>query len=204
MHDLFSNCTSLPSIGVYHWDTSHINNMAAIFQLCGSLTLVDVSHWVTSQATTFNGMFIKCPITTVDASGWDTSNVTEMQYMFGYCPNLTTLDLTNWNTSHVTNMLQMFNNCDELETLDLSTWDTSAVTNMTNMLTAPKLKNISFDPSWHLAPSNVLLDAPNNATYLGQWQQVGTGTPNNPKGPQYTHASLESTYSGPTIHGTYI
>ena len=51
MNGLFSQCSSLNSIGISNFDTSKVNNMESMFFGCKSLNSLDLSNFNTSNVT---------------------------------------------------------------------------------------------------------------------------------------------------------
>ena len=152
----FSDMNELTTIeGLEYLNTSHVTDMGEMFSDCWSLTSLDLSHFDTSKVTNMNGMFkmgeyyvvaradegeelppfmeLESKLSSLNLSGFDTSNVTDMGAMFSCCCSLTSLDLSSFNTSKVTDMNRMFSGCCDLTSLDLSGFDTSNVTDMSNM-----------------------------------------------------------------------
>ena len=134
MNSMFSGCESLTTLDLSGWNTSNVTDMSWMFNCCTSLSSLDLSHFNTTNVTNMLCMFKNCSsLMSLDLSGWNTSNVTDMSNMFSYCENLTSLDLSHFNTSSVTDMWSMFKNCSSLMSLDLSGWNTSSVTRMYDM-----------------------------------------------------------------------
>ena len=152
----FSDMNELTTIeGLEYLNTSHVTDMGEMFSDCWSLTSLDLSHFDTSKVTNMNGMFkmgeyyiegrendweelppfmeLESKLTTLNLRGFDTSNVTDMGGMFSCCCSLTSLDLSSFDTRKVTDMSRMFSGCCDLVSLDLSNFDTSSVTDMSNM-----------------------------------------------------------------------
>ena len=155
---MFYNCSKLTSIEFgSSFNTSNVNNMAAMFKGCSGLTSLDVSSFNTSNVTDMHEMFRGCSkLTSLDVSSFNTSNVQRMDAMFYGCSGLTSLDVSSFNTSNVVSMsravdsvfyqnapdghsfpeynkyilLGMFAGCSSLTSLDLSSFNTSKVTDM--------------------------------------------------------------------------
>lgn len=152
----FSDMNELTTIeGLKYLNTSHVTDMGEMFSDCWSLTSLDLSHFDTSNVTNMNGMFkmgeyyivdrendweehppfmeLESKLSSLNLSGFDTSSVTDMGAMFSCCCSLTSLDLSSFDTSKVKDMSRMFSGCCDLTSLDLSGFDTSSVTDMSNM-----------------------------------------------------------------------
>ncbi len=134
MAGMFEGCSKLTTINLSSLNTSNATDMSFMFEGCSSLTTLDLSSLNTSNVMDMNHIFTNCTaLTTLNLSGINTSNVTDMHNMFSYCTALTTLDLSSLNTSNVTSMASMFANCSNLTALDLSSFNTEKVTIMENM-----------------------------------------------------------------------
>ncbi|EAF9641640.1 BspA family leucine-rich repeat surface protein, partial [Listeria monocytogenes] len=178
-----------------------------------SVTSLDVSSFDTSQVTDMSRMFeLTRYLTSLDLSGFDTSQVTDMSRMFGSPSSQipsgwTTLNLSSFDTSQVTNMANMFFNAENLTSLDLSSFDTSQVTSMINMFfNVYQLQNLTLGDKFHFVDTIARLPNPTpTAKYTGEWQNVGSGTVDKPKGSFIgTATELMSTYDGSTMADTYV
>ncbi|EHD1395481.1 BspA family leucine-rich repeat surface protein [Listeria monocytogenes] len=223
----FSDATSLDVSG---FDTSNVTNMGEMFQ-DSPATSIDVSGFDTSQVTDMNRMFANSDATSIDVSSFNTSNVTDMSDMFVNSA-VTSIDVSNWDTSNVTNMFRMFRGS-AVTSLDLSNWDTSSVmymnrmfewsavtsldvsnfdtsnvTDMSDMFVgASQLKSLTLGSQFQFVGGTnaALPDAPTTVDYTGKWQNVGTGTVDDPEGSFVgTAAELMSTYDGSTMADTYV
>ncbi|EEO2021148.1 BspA family leucine-rich repeat surface protein, partial [Listeria monocytogenes] len=124
-------------------------------------------------------MFANSAVTSIDMSNWDTSNVTNMSYMFANSA-VTSLDLSDFDTSNVTNMSYMFDRAHQIQQLTLGSQGQFVV--VANLFTPSKTIN-----------------------YTGKWQNVGTGTVNDPQGTFVgTGNELMSNYTGSTMADTYV
>lgn len=86
----------------------------------------------------------------------DMSNVTNTKHMFYNVKKMTVLDLSEWNTNLMTNMSNMFENMTDLKELRLG--------QKTRLLNGTGLNN------------------PTSSRYSGNWQTIGSGTPDKPRG----------------------
>ncbi|EOD5838629.1 BspA family leucine-rich repeat surface protein [Listeria monocytogenes] len=208
MLNMFRETTSLTSLDVSNFDTSRVTSMAAMFYRASSLTSLDVSSFDTSKVTNMTSLFNAThSLTSLDVSSFDTSRVTTMVGMFCGSRSLTSLDLSNFDTSKVTDMGLMFDGASSLTSLNLSNFDTSKVTNMTNMLQSTfKLQNLTLGSRFQFLGTDAKLPDPTpTAKYTGEWQNVGSGTVNKPKGSFIgTATELMSTYEGSTMADTYV
>ncbi|EJU4176932.1 BspA family leucine-rich repeat surface protein [Listeria monocytogenes] len=194
------------SIDVSNFDTSSVTNMYCMFRFCDVATSIDVSNFNTSNVTNMGSMFsYASAATSIDVSKFDTSKVTNMNGMFRDS-TVTSLDLSNFNTSNVMDMGYMFYNS-AVTSLDVSNFDTSKVTNMMNMLqSTSKLQNLTLGSQFQFVGTNAKLPDPTpTAKYTGEWQNVGTGTVDKPKGSFIgTATELMSNYTGSTMADTYV
>ncbi|EHD1581880.1 BspA family leucine-rich repeat surface protein [Listeria monocytogenes] len=196
--------SAVTSLDLSNFDTSSVTNMHAMFY--GSVvTSLDLSNFNTSKVTNMGQMFAYSTTTSIDVSGFDTSNVVSMLQMFRLSA-VTSIDVSNFNTSNVMNMSLMFSHS-AVTSLDLSNFDTSKVTNMTNMLqSTSKLQNLTLGSQFQFVGTDAKLPDPTpTAKYTGEWQNVGSGTVNKPKGSFIgTATELMSNYTGSTMADTYV
>ncbi|HAC4846461.1 TPA_asm: BspA family leucine-rich repeat surface protein [Listeria monocytogenes] len=207
MYAMFSSCDVATSIDVSNFNTSNVTNMGSMFSYTSAVTSLDVSKFDTSNVTNMNSMFKGSAATSLDVSGFNTSNVTDMNAMFRDS-TVTSLDVSNFNTSNVMGMEDMFYNS-AVTSLDVSNFDTSKVTysRLYNMFSgARQLQSITLGSQFQFKSIYVrLTDPPTTADYTGKWQNVGTGTVDNPKGSFIgTATELMSTYDGSTMADTYV
>ena len=162
MWNLFANCSSLKEVtGIT--DTSNVTNMTGMFSDCSSLTNVDLSHFDTKHVGVMMSMFAKCSsLKELDLSNFDASNVVEMSYMFFEDKSLTSLDISPF---HVANR----------EGVDPSL----STTNMLKGLDSLTKFTFSENDNFSLTGFNT----------KGMWQEVGTGTVENPAGTEKLSAS---------------
>ncbi|WP_185324758.1 BspA family leucine-rich repeat surface protein [Listeria innocua] len=200
---------NLTSLDLSNLDTSQVTDMSWMFYGARGLTSLDVSGFDTSKVTNMTYMFAATDegLTSLDVSGFDTSKVTNMTYMFAATKGLTSLDVSGFDTSQVTNMANMFRDTWSLTSLDLSNFDTSKVINMTYMFYGTsKLQNLTLGSQFQFVGTDAALPNPTpTAKYTGEWQNVGNGTVNKPKGSFIgTAMELISTYDGSTMADTYV
>ncbi|EAF6816763.1 BspA family leucine-rich repeat surface protein [Listeria monocytogenes] len=203
MSSMFNN-SAATSLDVSNFDTSNVTTMQNMFNNSAATSL-DVSSFDTSQVVNMSGMFNNSAATSLDLSSFDTSQVTSMSIMFSNSA-ATSLDLSGFDTSQVTSMMGMFNNS-AATSLDLSSFDTSKVTNMLEMFSgAQQLQSITLGSQFQFTSTNAALPSPTpTAKYTGEWQNVGSGTVNKPKGSFIGTANeLMSTYDGSTMADTYV
>ncbi|EKZ4334413.1 BspA family leucine-rich repeat surface protein [Listeria monocytogenes] len=195
-----SAATSLDLSG---FDTSKVMRTSVMFYRSAATSL-DLSNWNTSNLVYMQSMFRESAATSLDVSDFDTSNVVSMQTVF-LGASTTSLDLSGWDTSNVTDMSHMFQNS-SVTSLDLSNFDTSNVTNMLNMFAgAFQLQNLALGGKFRFLSNAALINPTPTAKYTGRWQNVGSGTVNNPKGTFINISSvLMGTYDGSTMADTYV
>ena len=207
MSNMFSGTFELTSLDLSTWDTSNVTNMSGMFVNAVQLTSLDVSTWDTGSVTNMGGMFAGAGrLKSVDVSNWDTSSVTEMGGMFAVTLQLTSLDLSTWDTSSVTSMHQMFFGANQLTSLDLANWDTRNVTNMNDMfMGTSSLRNLTLGEYFEFRGTPNLPTIRRTADFTGYWQNVGSGTVNNPAGTRvFTSEQLMSQFNGRTMADTFV
>ena len=213
MRRMFRETSSLTELDVSGWDTGNVAHMRWMFDGASSLTELDVSGWDTGNVTDMWEMFSGASgLTELDLSGWDVGNVTNMWDMFSGASGLTKLDVSGWDTGNVISMHHMFYGASSLTELDLSGWDTGNVVDMWGMFSgASSLRHLALGENFRV-PENVsahpyLPAVPANATYTGYWQNVGTGTPDNPTGEHvFTSRQLVEFYrtAPPNLADTWV
>ncbi|ELC2202389.1 BspA family leucine-rich repeat surface protein [Listeria monocytogenes] len=207
MSQMFREATSLTSLDLSNFDTSRVTNMTSMFYRATSLTSLDVSSFNTSRVTDMTSMFNGTHnLTSLDVSSFDTGKVTNISYMFNGAWSLTSLDLSNFDTRQVTNMSFMFDGS-AVTSLDLSNFDTSKVADMQAMFRGTsKLQNLTLGSQFQFVGTDANLSNPTpTAKYTGEWQNVGSGTVDKPKGSFIgTATELMSTYDGSTMADTYV
>ncbi|HAC4847924.1 TPA_asm: BspA family leucine-rich repeat surface protein, partial [Listeria monocytogenes] len=207
MTQMFREATSLTSLDLVNFDTSRVTNMTSMFYRATSLTSLDVSSFDTSRVTDMTSMFNgTINLTSLDVSSFDTSKVTNISYMFNGTWSLTSLDLSNFYTRQVTNMSFMFDGS-AVTSLDVSNFDTSKVADMQAMFRdTSKLQNLTLGSQFQFVGTDANLSNPTpTAKYTGEWQNVGSGTVDKPKGSFIgTATELMSTYDGSTMADTYV
>ncbi|MCL1990601.1 MAG: BspA family leucine-rich repeat surface protein [Defluviitaleaceae bacterium] len=195
--------------GLTYVDTRQVQDMRGLFRGTSSLESLDLLSWDTSHVTDMSQLFMESGPLLLDLSSWDTSQVTTMQAMFWGADRLALLDVSTWDTSQVTDMEVMFWGVSRLESLDVSTWHTHNVKqdsgmNMmfthTTALTELTL-GVSFDFQTqaelpHINPTDVV---------TGYWQNVGSGTIEHPQGKFiFTSAQLMEKFDGKTMADTWV
>ncbi|MBC1928901.1 BspA family leucine-rich repeat surface protein [Listeria innocua] len=207
MSQMFREATSLTSLNLNNFHTNRVTNMTSMFYRATSLTSLDVTSFDTSQVTDMTSMFNgTINLTSLDVSSFDTGKVTNISYMFNGAWSLTSLDLSNFDTRQVTNMSFMFDGS-AVTSLDLSNFDTSKVADMQAMFRGTsKLQNLTLGSQFQFVGTDANLSNPTpTAKYTGEWQNVGSGTVNKPKGSFIgTATELMSTYDGSTMADTYV
>ena len=210
MTGVFASASSLQYIDISSWDTSNVVSMAAMFDHAFQtqwepLSSLDLSAWDTSRVEDMISVFRNTRLGNLNISSWDTGNVTRMSYMFEYSLRLSILDLSNWNTSNVTHMDRMFASTRSLTSLDLSGWDTRNVINMNSMFNNTALRQLTLGEYFVFHTNAMLPPVPRNNTFTGYWQNVGTGTINNPKGNFiFTSEGLMRYYDGAIMADTWV
>lgn len=206
---MFHTVSSVTELDVSGFDTSNVTTMAFMFHNMGNVTELDVSGFDTSNVMDISFMFNEVSnVTELDVSGFDTSNVTTMAFMFHNVSNVTELDVSGFDTGNVTNMWRMFMGTSSLTKLDLSRFDTRNVTNMQGMFERIPLEQLILgsDFVFHSANGSPgLLPLSGSATHHPNWQNVGAGTVDEPKGNfVFTSAQLMANYDGSTMADTWV
>ena len=146
-------------------------------------------------------------VTTIDGlENIDTSRVTNMSNMFWGVTRLASLDLSTWDTSRVTNMSNMFRGTSRLASLDLTNFDTSQVRDMSNMFTnTHALRELTLGNQFSFMANAGVPTLRSTETYTGMWQNVGSGTVENPQGEfVFTSAQLMAQYYGSEMADTFV
>jgi len=186
------------------WDTSNVVDMRGMFRETWYLTNLDLSGWDTSNVTSMAHMFDSTGLISVDLSHFNTSAVTIMFDMFRDS-SLESLDLSGWDISAVTNMDRMFRETPNLRSLDLSGWDTSNVTDMWWMFYMNPLRELTLGDQFRFRSGVTLPAIEQTNQFTGYWQNVGSGTVDNPQGEfVFTSAQLTSQFNGATMADTWV
>ncbi|MBO0461764.1 BspA family leucine-rich repeat surface protein [Enterococcus sp. DIV1298c] len=209
MGQMFTELGNLRKLDVSSFETHQVTDMSHMFRGLISVEELDVSNFITSQVTDMAGMFASMnSLIELDVSNFDTSNVTEMWWMFASIRNVKSLDLSNFDTSKVTRMHSMFADARSLTILDLSSFDTRQVRSMGGMFDRVPLEQLTLGSEfvfYLLGGSPGLLPLTSSATHHPNWQNVGEGTVDEPKGSfVFTSAQLMSNYDGATMADTWV
>ncbi|MCL2577798.1 MAG: BspA family leucine-rich repeat surface protein [Defluviitaleaceae bacterium] len=211
LRNLFSRLSNVTAIeGLAYFDTSSVTDMAGMFLSTISLTSLDLSGWDTGSVTNMSHMFYDASgLTSLYLSDWNTGSVIDMTNMFWGTSSLISLDFSGWNTGNVLTMEAMLMNTSSLISLDLSGWNTDSVMTMRFMFrNASSLRqlvlgeNFSFINTWD---SPDLPNVPANALFAGTWQNVGTGTIDDPQGEYiFSSSQLMLNYQGSIMADTWV
>ncbi|EOL9681485.1 BspA family leucine-rich repeat surface protein, partial [Listeria innocua] len=208
MSYMFNGLAELASLGVSSFDTTQVQNMASMFNGTQSLTNINLSSFDTSLVKNMNNMFEGIGVSSLDVSTFDTSQVTNMTAMFRNAASITDLDLSNFNTSNVTGFSLMFAGMTQLVSLDLSSFDTSKEFGyLANLFDgATMLKQLKLGTNIKkLYPIALLPAIPVSNVYTGYWQNVGSGTVDDPEGTTIlTSTELLLSYEGGSMADTYV
>jgi len=177
---LFAQLSNVTTIdGLHYFDTSHVTNMWGMFE--------GLAH-----------------VTTLDLSAWDTSNVMDMTFMFARTSHLVNLDVSGWDTRNVGTMTGMFSGANSLGQLALGEqfiFSRRVDIDLPDFMPDAALKS-------EVSPSHVdagLIPPPQNDNYTGYWQNVGSGTVNNPQGEfVFTATELMENFDGSTMADTWV
>lgn len=184
MRGMFDGASNLTSLDLSNFDTSKVTDMSYLFVKLSKITQIDVSSFNTSNVVSMAGMFDSVSnISSLDLSNFDTSKVTDMNYMFLGAEKLEHLDINNFNTASVRSMESMFSRMKALEKLDLSSFTISENTDSQAMFSQTNnLKNLKLGLASQLNSDMNLANVPVTNGYTGKWQNVGSGTLDNPTG----------------------
>lgn len=126
---MFYGCSSLGSIDVSNWDTSHVKSLDH-FAAHANLKRIGIENWDVSSLENANACFHNCAEEELDLSKWNVSKVKFFGQMFENSPNLKRIKgLQNWDTSAGLGFEEMFSRCPKLEELNLSSFDTTHAKN---------------------------------------------------------------------------
>jgi surface protein len=200
MWAMFDASDQLKNLNIDHFDTQKVTNMGFMFYN-NPMSILNVSSFDTSNVTNMEGMFDSTNnLTVIDLSNFNTSKVSTMEYMFTGS-NISNLDLSSFNTANVTNMHGMFQNAKKLECLDLSSFTITESTNTKDMFTsATLLKQLTLGKKTQLKSDMNISEVPTTDGYKGHWQNVGTGTIENPNGDHiWTSTELMTKFDAATM-----
>ncbi|MCL2384191.1 MAG: BspA family leucine-rich repeat surface protein, partial [Oscillospiraceae bacterium] len=212
MNGMFNGLT-VENLDIFHWDISNVTNITAstnIGSIFRGLAIenLDLSNWDVSNVTNMSNMFRGASgptrIGNLDLSNWDVSNVTNMSNMFRGASGIRNLDVSSWDVSNVTNMSEMFRGASSLESLDLSDWDTNSLSSsgmrdIFNGVYSLRKLVLGQNFQFHETTSS------SSSLPIGIWQNVGTGTINNPNGQhRLTSQELMNTFNGATMADIFV
>jgi surface protein len=214
---MFGSMSALTSLDLSEFNTSSVTSMSGLFSGSGGLTTLDLSAFDTSNVTHMGGMFNNATgLTSLDLSHFDTRNVRFMWHMFQGASALTSIDLSGWDISGPVSMIQMFHNASSLTSLDLSGWDTrnSSMVGMfygaTSLRELTLGENFVFNEGFMTShpPTRLTADLPpppQNEEFTGFWQNVGSGTTDNPQGEfVFTSEDLMEYFDGAIHADTWV
>ena len=191
--------TGVESLDLSGMDNGKVRSMFEMFDSAEKLKTVNLKNFHTPSVTDMRYMFHNTSVNNLDFSSFDTSNVDNFEGMFDDTPKLTKLDLSSFNTARVTTMENMFSGAG-VEQLDISSFTIGDI-NTTKMFDgASKLKQLTLGKQTQLNTSMNIPEAPTNNIYNGHWQNVGSGTVDNPTGDHvWTSAELMSQFKAATM-----
>lgn len=180
-------------------DNSKVKSMYAMFDSAEKLSKVNLKNFYTPEVTDMGFMFYNTDVSDLDFTSFDTSNVDNLEGMFDDTPKLSSLDLTSFNTSKVTTMEYMFLGAG-VEQLDISSFTIGNINTFNMFQGASKLKQLTLGKQTQLSSSMNIPEVPDNTVYNGHWQNVGSGTIDNPTGDHvWTSAEFMSQFKAPTM-----
>ncbi|MBO0462759.1 BspA family leucine-rich repeat surface protein [Enterococcus sp. DIV1298c] len=209
MARMFENVRNVIELDVSGFDTRNVTSMQMMFGGMSSVTELDVSGFDTRNVTNMSFMFQNVSsVQELNMSGFDTRNVTDMMVMFHNANSITKLNMSGFDTRNVTDTSFMFMGMSSLTELDLSSFDTRNATNMQAMFIGVPLEQLTLGSQFifHLANGSPgLLPLSGSATHHPNWQNVGEGTVDEPKGSFiFTSAQLMANYDGATMADTWV
>lgn len=182
MWAMFDGSTQLSDLNVKNFNTANVIDMGYMFYNIPAKT-IDVSSFDTGNVLSMGGMFdATSGLETLDLSNFNTKKVTTMEYMF-INSNVSKVDFSSFDTSAVTNMHAMFQNAKNIEDLNLSKFTISDATTTNDMMSGmSSLNQLELGKATQLKSDMNIPDVTKNHIYSGNWQNVGDGTIDEPKG----------------------
>ena len=119
MQYMFSNCVSLKSLDLVHFNTTLVTNMGGMFSNCNNLLSLDLSSFRTDRTTSMGRMFGDCySLTNLDLKQiFDTRNVTNTGHDVFDCGKLQTLNLSSFDARNLKETNYIFFGCNKLTTI---------------------------------------------------------------------------------------
>ena len=197
---LYSDGTLVVNNGFIHWEFPWVSESCSCCGLNDWGHSAHISPW-DSHRNNISRIIFDGPI----VAG------TYLQGLFMGLSNITTIyGLSNIDISNVRTMQFMFFGARSLTRLDLSSFDTHGVTGVngmhgifTNTTSLQEIilgENFVFTSSWIGLP-----DVPSDNQFAGSWQNVGSGTADNPQGEHIlTSAQLAATFNGNAMADTWV
>ncbi|MFK4886784.1 BspA family leucine-rich repeat surface protein [Lactococcus petauri] len=207
MQYMFNGASSLTSIDLSSFDTRSVTSMFSMFNGASSLTSIDLSSFDTRSVIEMGSMFRGVSsLTTLDVSSFDTSSVKGMASMFSDASSLTMLDLSSFDTRKVLYVSSMFKGASSLTMLDLSSFDMNAIMTRQDMLAGTSsLKEFKLGKDVKFSGIERLPDRNATSTTTGKWQNIGSGTKDEPEGEYiFTSEELLANYNGEVMADTYV
>ena len=207
MRGMFDGAVNLTSIDVSNFNTDKVTDLSYIFTGLSKITNLDISSFNTSNVINMEGMFDGVSkIDNLDVSNFNTLKVTNMDYMFLNTQGLDKLDISNFDTSNVTTMRSMFQGMGNLKELDFTSFIISENTNCMGMFSgASNLQTLKLGEKSQLNSTVGLPNVPDTEGYTGKWQNVGSGTIDNPTGDHiWTSSEFMTNFDAATMADTYV
>ncbi|OTP26332.1 BspA family leucine-rich repeat surface protein [Enterococcus mundtii] len=207
LRSMFLGMSNLVDLDISSFNTENVRNMDGMFSSVSKLKELDLSHFDTRNVTTMIGMFNGTrDLTNLNISNFDTSNVTNMVLMFADASSLTTLDLSHFDTRNVSVMTGMFDGATSLTELNIQNFNMSGLTQSLMLLfRGAPLRKLVLGENAQFFGMTFLAELPSTATHRPTWRNVGSGTPEKPKGSfSLTSEELMTMYSGNGIADTWV
>jgi len=189
--------------GRIHWNHGTRSPWEAHEDIVTEIVFSGSGYTISQTRSLFANLMNLHTISGMDS--WNMSDVTIVRNMFRDTHSLVDLDLSAWDTSNVSDFGTMFT-FGGVHSLDLSGWDTRSRTTMSSTFQdASNLSKIVLGEHFGFETNARLVTVPNNAEFTGFWQNVGSGTSDNPQGVHIlTSAQLMATYDGSAMADTWV
>lgn len=204
---MFDSANNITSLNVSNFNTDKAVDLSFMFTGLSKISQLDVSNFNTSNVTNMKGMFNGASnLKNLDVSKFDTRKVNDMDYMFLNTQSLENLSVNNFDTTNVTRMRSMFQGMGALKALDLTSFTISENTNSEGMLSGTSnLQTIKLGEKSQLNPNVGLSNVPVTNGHTGKWQNIGSGTVENPTGDHiWTSSEFMTNFDAATMADTYV
>ena len=182
---------------VLNMDSQHLFRGLSEVETIEGLEWLNTEH-VTSMNYMFCGM---SKVQELDVAHFKMENVADMGFMFYGVSEVEYIDVSNWRTDSLYQAQWMFAGASSLKAIDISNWDMTSLIYLENMfLGATSLRELTLGEKtmFQGLDKNVGLEPVlENEQFTGYWQNVGDGTPSEPKGEfVFTSQELMNSFNG--------